>query len=206
MPFDKLYNLAQNCANQYYSKVTQTLIDLIKHNQADRQIILINTARVLKYLETYGQRQSKLWKILQKYDQLPDNFEALKMQLSTDFKFLKEATSKNFENLQQSYTTTLCGNVNLLYSKLAKIEVQIQKQGNTPVPNLDEVQLDALEYDPDIDEPLIQKEQLTRHSVEISAQDIPSPPESTAADAPCTEEDITGRDWQDNSEPLQSWQ
>ena len=61
------------------------------------------------------------------------------------------------------------------------------------MPNLDEVRLDAPEYDPDIDEPLIQKEQLTRHSVVISVQDIHSPPDLTVADAPGTE-DITGRD------------
>ena len=127
------------------------------------------------------------------------------MQLSADFKFLKEATPRNFENLQQalnlqqSYTADLCGHINLIYSKLVKIEVHIQKCYISPVPNLDDVQLDTLEYDPDIDEPLIQNEQPTKHCVVISVQDIPSPPKSNAVDAPGTEEDTTGRDQQDDS-------
>ena len=36
MPFDKLYHLAQDCADKHYTKVIETLIGLIKRNQADR--------------------------------------------------------------------------------------------------------------------------------------------------------------------------
>ena len=43
-PFDKLYYLAQNCADCYYTKVIQTFIELIKRNTADRQIVLVNSA------------------------------------------------------------------------------------------------------------------------------------------------------------------
>ena len=43
-PFDKLYYLAQNCADHYYTKVMQTFIELIKRNTADRQIVLVNSA------------------------------------------------------------------------------------------------------------------------------------------------------------------
>ena len=43
-PFDKLYYLAQNCTDCYYTKVIQTFIELIKRNTADRQIVLVNSA------------------------------------------------------------------------------------------------------------------------------------------------------------------
>ena len=56
-PFDKLYYLAQNYTDHYYMKVIQTFVKLIKRNTADRQIVLVNMARALKYLEAYRQRQ-----------------------------------------------------------------------------------------------------------------------------------------------------
>ena len=62
--------------------------------------MLVNTARALKYLESYGQRQSQLFTVLEKYHQVPDGLEDLKSQ----FFFLKEATSRNVENLQQAIT------------------------------------------------------------------------------------------------------
>ena len=62
--------------------------------------MLVNTARALKYLEAYGQRQSQLFTVLTKYHQVPDSLEDLKSQ----FYFLKEATSRNVENLQQAIT------------------------------------------------------------------------------------------------------
>ena len=76
----------------------------------------MNTARALKYLEAYRQRQSQLFTVLEKYHQVPNGLEDLKSQ----FYFLKEATSRNVENLQQAitvqqtYTTNLCGHVNVI--------------------------------------------------------------------------------------------
>ena len=57
-PFDKLYYLAKNCTDHYCMKVMQTFVKLIKRITADRQIVLVNMAQALKYLEAYGQRQS----------------------------------------------------------------------------------------------------------------------------------------------------
>ena len=62
--------------------------------------MLVNTARALKYLESYGQRQSQLFTVLEKYHQVCDGLEDLKSQ----FSFPKEATSRNIENLQQAIT------------------------------------------------------------------------------------------------------
>ena len=51
IPFNQLYNLAQDCADRYYTKVIKTLTHLLKHNFTDRQRVLVNTARALKFLE-----------------------------------------------------------------------------------------------------------------------------------------------------------
>ena len=91
--------------------------------------MLVNTARDLKYLEDYGQRQLQLFTVLEKYHQVPNGLEDLKSQ----FYFLKEATSRNVENLQQAimvqqtYTTNLCGHVNVILSRIKKLENNIQK-------------------------------------------------------------------------------
>ena len=46
-------------------KVIQTFVELIKRNTADKQIVLVNMAQALKYLEAYGQRQSQLFTVLE---------------------------------------------------------------------------------------------------------------------------------------------
>ena len=60
IPFNQLYNLAQDCADHYYTKVIKTLIDLLKHNFIGRQTVLVNTAIALTFLESYGDKQAKL--------------------------------------------------------------------------------------------------------------------------------------------------
>ena len=99
MPFDKLYYLAENCADCYYTSVIKTFTEIIKQSVTDHQIVLVNTARALKYLEDFGQRQSQLFKVLEKNHLLPDNFKNLQSQ----FGFLKQATSKNIEHLHGHY-------------------------------------------------------------------------------------------------------
>ena len=49
-PFDKLYYLAQNCTDCYYTKVIQTFIEIIRRNTANRQTVLVNSAHALEYL------------------------------------------------------------------------------------------------------------------------------------------------------------
>ena len=98
MPFDKLYYLAENYTDHYYTSVIKTIMEITKWSVTDCQIVLVNTARASKYLEDFGQRQSQLFKILEKYHLLPDDFENLQSQ----FGFFKQATSKNIEHLQQA--------------------------------------------------------------------------------------------------------
>ena len=66
--FNQLYNLVEDCADRYYTKVIKTLTQLLKSSFHDRQLVLVNTARALKFLESYTVRQTKLWKVLSKYD------------------------------------------------------------------------------------------------------------------------------------------
>ena len=107
--------------------------------------------RALKFLESYGNRQTKLWKVLSKYQKLPDHFHDLQTTLQTEFYLLK-ATCKSIENLhdainlQQTYTTSLCSHINTIYTNK-----QIQTHCLYPHSQTDLVQLNALEYDCDID-------------------------------------------------------
>ena len=59
-------------------------------------------ARALNFLESYGNRQTKLWKVLSKYDKLSDHFHDLQTTLQTEFNLLKKATLKNIENLHDA--------------------------------------------------------------------------------------------------------
>ena len=102
IPFNQLYSLTEDCTDRYYMKVIQTLMHLMKNSFHDRQLVLINIARVLKFLESYASRQTKLWKVLSKYHNLPDHFHDLKTALQTEFDLLNTATSKNIQNLQET--------------------------------------------------------------------------------------------------------
>ena len=98
-----------------------------------------------------------MWKVLSKNDRLPDHFHDLQTTLQTEFSLLKKATSKNIENLQeainlqQTYTTSLCSHISAIYSKLAQLDRQVQTHCLYPNPQSDVVQINAPEYDPDID-------------------------------------------------------
>ena len=124
IPFNQLYILVEDCADRYYTKVIQTLTHLMKNSFHARQLILVNTARVLKFLKSYASRQTKLWKVLSKYHNLPDHFHDLKTSLQTEFELLKTATLENIQNLQemvqsqQVYMTVLFGHITTLYTKL----------------------------------------------------------------------------------------
>ena len=193
-PFDKLYYLAQNYADCYYTKSIQTFVKIIKRNASDRQIVLVNMARPLKYLEAYWQRQSQLFTVLEKYHQVPDSLEDLKSQ----FHVLKEVTSRNIENLQhvinvqQTYTMNLCGHVNVILSRINKLEADIQKLTKKFTTEQDTVQIDAPEFDPDIDGPNTQWAHHT--TVVVSVHEIFTSPEPEFVDASNTHEETTDRE------------
>ena len=155
IPFNQLYSLTEDCADRYYTKVIQMLTHLMKNSFYDRQLVLFNTARVLKFLESYALRQTKLWKVLSKYHNLADHFHDLKTALQPRFNLLKTATSKNVQNLQetvqaqQAYTTVLLGHIAALHTKLVHLDKQIHCI--YPHQHSATVQLNAQDYDPDID-------------------------------------------------------
>ena len=115
----------------------------MKNSFHDRQLVLVNTARALKFLESHAARQAKLWKVLSKYHNLPDHFHDLKTTLQAKFDLLKKGTLKNIQNTQevvqsqQAYTTALFGHINTLYTKLAHLDKQVQIHCLYPHPELD---------------------------------------------------------------------
>ena len=136
---------------------------LIKRQFTDKQILLVNTTCSLKFLEEYVNRQAQIWKVLQKYHNLPDkvedlhsHFDSFKSTIEIDFKHLKEATSQNVQNIQtslsiqQTYSSTLCTHVNNIYNKLSELQKHIQHHCMYPH-QTDTVQINAPEYNPNID-------------------------------------------------------
>ena len=180
IPFNQLYYITENCTDRYYSKVIKTFILLIKRQFVDRQTLLVNTAHSLKFLKEYADRQAQVWKVLRKYHNLPDevddlssHFESFKSTIETYFKHLKQAMSWNVQNIQtslniqQTYSSTLCTHVNNIYNRLSELQKQIQHHCMYPH-QTDTVQINAPEYDPDID---MNNQPNTHHSrVTISVQ------------------------------------
>ena len=44
IPFNQLYNLAEDCADRYYTKVIKILTHISKSSFHDRQLVFVNTA------------------------------------------------------------------------------------------------------------------------------------------------------------------
>ena len=95
--------------------------------------------------------------MLSKYHNLPDHFHDLKTTLQAEFELLKTATSKNIQSIneavesQQAYLTVLYDHLNTLYTKLVHLDKQVQIHCIYPHPQLDVIQLNAPDYNPDID-------------------------------------------------------
>ena len=166
IPFNQLYYISKNCADHYYSKVIETFVTLLKCQFTDRQLLLVNTARSLKFLEDYADCQGQIWKIFQKHQTIPDDIQNLhfyidnfKNGIEKEFAFLKEATHKNIENfqsslsLQQTYSASLCSHVNNIYNKLAELQQQLPHP-NRHMNTGDAIQIEVPDFDPDIDEVL----------------------------------------------------
>ena len=109
IPFNQLYYIAENCADCYYSKVIKTFVALLKHQFADRQLLLVNMARSLKFLEDYVDRQVLIWDIFKRPQTIPDDIQDLHFHIDDfnsniekEFPLLKEATRRNVENFQSS--------------------------------------------------------------------------------------------------------
>ena len=193
MPFDKLYYLVESCADCYYTSIIKTFIEIIKRSATDRQIVLVNTARALKYLEDFGQRQSQLFTILEKYHLFLDNLENLQSQ----FGFLKQATSNNIEHLQQAitvqqtYTANLCTYITNILPRITKLEETILQLEQKITTEQDTIQINALDFDLDINGP---NPPITHNNtVVVSVQQHLASPEPEVSDTTNFQED-TDRD------------
>ena len=85
IPFNQLYYIAENCADHYYSKVIETFVVLLKCQFTDHQLLLVNTARSLKFLKDYMDHQGQICKIFQKHQTIPDDIQDLHFHID-DFK------------------------------------------------------------------------------------------------------------------------
>ena len=208
IPHNHLYYIVENCADRYYSKVIETFVALLKRQFADRQLLLVNTTRSLKFLEEYTDRQALIWQIFRKRENIPDDISNLhlhiddfKANIKKEFNFLKEATRKNVENfqtllnLQQTYLAALCSHINNIYHKISEIQQQLPHPAqhmNTG----DVIQIDAPDFDPDIDGGLPTKEhEETQGSDSVTQQSFEK---SHECEAPALlQQDVEEVDWPD---------
>ena len=208
IPHNQLYYIAENCTDRYYSKVIETFMLLLKRQFADRQLLLINTARSLKFLEEYADRQALIWKIFSKHQNIPDkisdrhlHIDDFKGNIQKDFNFLKEATCKNIENfqaslsLQQTYSVALGSHINNIYHKISKLQQQLPhptQHMNTG----DIILINAPEFDPDIDSGPTTKE---HREIQGSNNPIQHRVEKTKkSEAPALSQQVEGEvDWPD---------
>ena len=194
MSFDKPYYPAENCTDRYYTSVIKTFIEIIKQSTTDRQIVLVNMARALKSLEDFGQRQSQLFTILEKYHLLPDNLENLQFQ----FGFLKQAPSKTVEqlqqaiNMQQTCTATICTYINNILPCITKLEQTILQLQQKITMEQDTIQINAPDFDPDIDGP--NSPRTCNNRVVVSVQEYLTSPEPELLDAADLQEEDTPSD------------
>ena len=144
----------------------------------------------------------QLFTVLEKYHQVPDNLEDLKAQ----FNLLREATSRNVENLQQvinlqqMYTTALCGHINIIFSRLTKLETDIQALAEKIKTEQDDVQLDAPDFDPHVDGPDTQRAYNT--TAVVSVHELLTSPDPEPIHASNTQEETADREQHDTSHPI----
>ena len=167
----------------------------------DRQLLLVNTARSLKFLEEYADRQALIWKIFSKHKNIPDDISDLhlhmdnfKINIQKEFNFLKEATCKNVENfqtslsLQQTYSVALGSHINNIYHKISEIQQQLPH----PTQHMnagDVIQINAPEFDRDIDSGLPTKEHREIQESDSPIQHLLG--ESKKSEAPALPQQVT---------------
>ena len=89
---------------------------------------------------------------------------------------------KNVQNIreavqsQQASTTALFSHINSLYTKLAQLDKQVQIHCVYQHPQLDVIQLNALDYDLDIDGQLDPVTDVQSLNAETAKEDTPPPP------------------------------
>ena len=136
------------------------------------------------------------------------HFDDFKNGLEKDFNFLKEATSRNVENLQtslnlqQTYSSSLCLYVNNIYSKLSELHRQIQNH-HMHMNQGDTVQMEAPDFNPDINGVSSPSTDEIPNKLSIQGTSSPAPevtkPENNCLTPATTIQQLTsqGTDWLD---------
>ena len=94
--------------------------------------------------------------------------------------------------VQQTCTTNLCGHINVILSRITKLENDIQKLTKKFTTEQDTVQIDALDFDPDINGPDTQQAHYT--TAVVSVHELFTSPEQESIDASNTQEETTDRE------------
>ena len=143
-----------------------------------------------------------------KHENIPDDIHDLhlhiddfKTNIEKEFNFLKEATHKNFENfqtslnLQQTYSVALCSHVNNIYHKISEIQQQLP-HSTQHMNTGDVIQIEALDFDPDINKGLpTQEHQEAQGSASITQQSFKK---SNKSKAPALlQQEVEEVDWPD---------
>ena len=147
--------------------------------------------------------------IFKRHQTIPDDIQDLhfhiddfKTNIEKEFSLLKEATRKNIENfqsslnLQQTYSTALCSHINNIYNKLVEIQQQLP-HSNQHMNMGDVIQIEAPDFDPDIDKalPIPTDQNVDYQETQGSVHSTPQFPRKTASRTPASShQDI---DWPD---------
>ena len=116
----------------------------------------------------------------------------------SQFHFSKEATSRNVENLQQAlnlqqtYISTLCSHINVIFSRITQLEADIKKLTEKFMMEQDTVQIDAPDFDPDIDGPCTQRAH--HNTAVVSVHELCTSLEPESVNALNMQEETTDRD------------
>ena len=103
---------------------------------------------------------------------------------------MKEATSRNVENFQtslnpqQTYSASLCSHINNIYNKLAELRQQIQ-HSDPHMNSGDTIQIDAPDFDPDINDVSAPTMDEISNNVLIQGTTLPTP-KTTKLETECS--------------------
>ena len=107
--------------------------------------------------------------------------------MKSQFHFLKEATSRSIENqqhatiVQQTYTASLCSYINNIFPQITKLEDTIHKLNHKLTTEQDTIQINALDFDPDIIGPNIPRAH--NNTMVVSVQELLTSPKPELAAA-----------------------
>ena len=89
IPFNQLYYIAENCADQYYIKVIETFVSILKHQFTDCQLLLVNTACSLNFwksTQTASPKFGRYYRSTKQYQRIFKTYSSILMTIKTAYK------------------------------------------------------------------------------------------------------------------------